>query len=320
MARRSDGGVSATANGFRPKRREPAHAASLAAAAAGLGTPLVGATYGVVRVGYEEYFRALGLSPEVVGLGQAAIVSRVAVIVGLALLLVATYGAVGVTIYRLAGPLTARSAGAGRWYLQLVWLLAPFGVLIAALASSIVVLVWLGMGADARVWAVGALSVGVIALQLSWLAGLEPELGGWVARVVRFIYVNGLPKVGWLLVAVLGGVYVAVSVQNFWRDSASAGRTVRRTGQLSLDNLNVTVAAARVIPKGADPLGICDGARRAVLVGRNGGTSFVLLLPPQDTAGSSEVVPMHDSQYAVAATSGDPQSCDRRAPGAVQLR
>src|SRR4051794_3736223 len=72
-----------------------------ATAAAGLCAPLVGVFYGIVRVGYEEYYSALGLTPEVAGLGQAAIVSGVGVLVGLLAALIATWVMFAIVVYRL---------------------------------------------------------------------------------------------------------------------------------------------------------------------------------------------------------------------------
>jgi hypothetical protein len=102
MARRAEA-EGAVANGFGVRRRAWTGSLSSVVAAAGLGPSLVGVLYGVVRVGYEEYYGGLGLSPDVVGLDQAAIVARVGVVLGLAMLLVGTLIAFGVTIYRLAG-------------------------------------------------------------------------------------------------------------------------------------------------------------------------------------------------------------------------
>lgn len=311
MGRRS-GGESAAVNGFGGAQAGAGAWLSTAAAAAGLGAPVVGALYGVVRVGYEEYYRGLGLSPEMVGLGQAAIVSRVGVIIGLAALLIATFLAFGVTIYRLARPLTSRSTKDATWYVQLGWLAAPFAVLTAIIATGLV-LRWLGAGAGGRFWTVGALSSGVVALQLSWFAGLQPEMGAWGVRAIRFVYVNSLPKVGWLLIAAVGGGYMAVSVEEFWKGSARAGRQVKQTGQLPVDYLNVTVSPARIIPKDRDRLGVCDGSREAVLVGRSDDVSFVLLLPGR-SGEQSEVVPLNDTDYAVATATGEPRSCSPRVP------
>ena len=198
-----------------------------------------------------------------------------------------------------------------RWYVQLGRLLAPFAVMLATAVASAVVLQWLGTGVDGRVWVLGAVSVGVLALQLSWFSSLHPDLGTWSTRVIRFVYVKGLPRVGWLLVAAVACGYLAVSAQDFWKGSWRAGQTVKETGQLTVDYLNVTVTPARIIPKSGDRLDVCDGSRKAVLVGRNEGVSYVLLMPTRDGK-QSEVVPLHQDDYAVATATGEPQSCNPR--------
>ena len=68
---------------------------------------------------------------------------------------------------------------------------------------------------------------------------------------------------------------------------------------------------ARVIPKGDDPLAVCDGLRKAVLVGRHDRVSYVLLRLPGDPAGSeSEVYPLHDGDYAVVTATRGTQRCN----------
>lgn len=136
MQRRIDN-AAVTANGETLSPGDPTRLAPVIAAIAAVATPLAGALYGVVRVGYENYYRELGLSPEMVGLGEAAIVSRVAVFVGLFILLLAAFGAFGVTIFRLASPLIERSAQSGTWVRQAGWFLSPFLVLIIAVVVSV---------------------------------------------------------------------------------------------------------------------------------------------------------------------------------------
>ena len=306
-------GESAVANGFAARRSDFSGLLSTGAAVAGLGAPLIGATYGVVRVGYEDYYDGLGLSPEDVRLGQAAIVSRVAVLVGFAFLLVATLAAFAVVIHRLTGPLTSRVTAGAVWYVQLGWMLAPFLVLVITASASGLVLAWLGGGTTALLWAVSAVSVGIIVVLLNGFASQQRDVGDWGVRVIRSVYDKGLPKVGWLLIAAMAGGYLTALVDNFWKSSWRAGQKVKETGQLSADYLNVTVTPARIIPKDGDHLGVCDGSRRAVLVGRNDDTSFVLMLPSRD-GDESEVFPLKDMEYAVTTATAEPQTCGTKVP------
>jgi hypothetical protein len=302
------------ANGFGGRRWDPGRIAPLGAAGAALAGPLVGGAYGVIRVGYENYYRGLGLTPEVVGLGQAAIVSRVGVAVGLLAVLLAAFAAFGVTIFRLARPLVDRSSQPGPWYVQGAWLGAPFLLLVAAVTASGVLMQRLLEPADLKFWIAGSLGAGMIGLQVCWLANVAGSLAGAPARVIRFVYLKGLPRVGWLVMFALIAGYVGIAVAHFWDRSTAAGRDVFRTGELSYEPLHVTVSPARVIPKTGDPLKVCSDFRSAVLVGRHGGTSFVLLRPTRDGDRATEVVPLLDGEYAVAVVSGRPQGCNPKAP------
>jgi hypothetical protein len=166
------------ANGFGGRRWDPGRIAPLGAAGAALAGPLVGGPYGVIRVGYENYYRGLGLTPEVVGLGQAAIVSRVGVAVGLLAVLLAAFAAFGVTIFRLARPLVDRSSQPGPWYVQGAWLGAPFLLLVAAVTASGVLMQRLLEPADLKFWIAGSLGAGMIGLQVCWLANVAGSLAG----------------------------------------------------------------------------------------------------------------------------------------------
>jgi hypothetical protein len=73
--------------------------------------------------------------------------------------------------------------------------------------------------------------------------------------------------------------------------------------------LSVTASPARVIPKGGDPLKVCDGSRTAALVGRNNGVSYVLLVPGTKSDPPPEVVPLGDDDDAVATGTAERRSC-----------
>jgi len=303
----------ASSNGFRPRDIDASHRGyvrrrfdanpfvSVAGAAAGLAVPISGVAYGVIRVGYDEYYRGLGLTPEIVGLSQAAIVSGVAVVVGFLAALVATWVSFGVLVYRLIAPLRSGQADADRSWWDWCQLGSTY---LAALGVAAV-------PALLAKWATGAVFAGLIAVQLSWvLADTELRLGDRLQRATRSAYAGTLPRVGLLLtLTVVGGALIGLTL-NFWHDTARAGQVVRETGRLPEElYLNVTTSPARVIAKGDDPLKVCDGSRKAVLVGRHDGVSYVLLLPGKDTDPPSEVVPLSDSDYAVATATAAAQPC-----------
>ena len=319
MARRLDGD-SAIVNGFGADTADRTgdlhHLIGPLGAAAACAAPLLGIIYGVVRVGYEEYYGALGLTPEVVGLGQAAIVSRVAVIVGSLAALVATWVMFGVFVYRLIVPL--RSIGLDRqrrwrdWLrLGLAYVVGFCVVLLPAVIAGRV----LG-GRGLRLWASGAVSAGVIALMASWMLG-DPELDlrHGLRRAARSAYAGPAPRLRLLLVSTAAGAGLFALTLNFWSDTAEAGRIVRATGRIPIGHLNVLVVPARVVPKAGDPLKVCDGLRNAVLVGRKEGVSYVLLFLPGDPAGTkSEVFALDHGDYAVVASAHGGQRCS---PGAA---
>lgn len=77
------------------------------------------------------------------------------------------------------------------------------------------------------------------------------------------------------------------------------------------------VSPARVMPLGDDPLGICDGSRVAILVGRDGGRSYVLLRASAGgdpaTAPPGEVLPLPEADYSVVTGVERPLPCIRQA-------
>lgn len=318
MGRRVDDDQ-ARANGFCSPLSQPVdvhRAVSSAGAAAALVLPVLGVAYGIIRVGYEQYYAALGLSPEVVGLGQAAIVSGVAVLVGTLAALLATWIMFGVVVYRLLVPLRTHREDSQRslrdWLRLSLAYIAGFCVALSpGLFAALV-----GGGYGFTLWASGAVIFGLLALEASWMLGdSELRLAELLKRAARSAYDGSLPQVRLLAsLAVAGGVTLAL-VFNFLNDATHAGRVVRATGRLEMGYLAVTVSPARIVPKGDDPLRVCDGLRKAVLVGRNGSVSYVLMFLPGDAAGSrSEVVPLQDGDYAVATATNEPQSCNPKLP------
>jgi hypothetical protein len=284
-----------------------------AGAVGALAVPMSGILYGIIRVGYEEYYRGLGLTPDDVGLSQAAIVSGVAVVMGTLLALVATWVAFGVVIYRLMAPMRAADAQAERtwsdWFRLLLAVLIGFSVAFAPLAAAVA----LGAGRSFFMWATGALYAGVIGVELCWLFAVE--IRDVMRRAWRFLYPRSQPKVALLLGATIVGGVVVVSVLGFWDASAAGGRAVHDTGRRPAGLfLQVLTSPARVIPKGDDPLKVCGGDRRAVLVGRHDGVSYVLLLPEKGPGPPSEVVPLSDADYAVATATIAQPTCGPAPP------
>ena len=318
MERRSIG-ESSIANGFggSPATRPDVHRmVSSAGSVAGLSVPFVGVVYGVIRVGYDQYYASLGLTPEVVGLSQAAIVSSVAVLFGTLATLVATWIMFGRVVYRLIVPFTSRLPDGQRSWWDWGRMVAAYAAGFCVAASPALISALVAGGAGFRLWASGAVIAGALALEVSWMLGeSELAIGPTMRRVMRSLYAGPAPRVGLLATVTIAGALIVGLVLNFWDDATKAGRTVRATGRHDMGSLNVTVSPARVIPKADDPLGVCDGTRTAVLVGRHDDVSYVLMLTPGDDAGSrSEVVPLDAGDYAVATAKSEPVACNRKAP------
>ena len=215
---------------------------------------------------------------------------------------------------RFMAPLRVTAPDAERSRRDWLKLALAYAAAFSLAASRALLALWAG-GAGPGFWAGGSVSAGVLAIQLSWMLGdAELRLGDRVQRATRSAYAGTVPRVGLLLsLTILCGILVSLTF-NYWSDTARAGRVVRETGRLPISHLNVTVSAARVIPKEADPLEICNGSRKAVLVGRHENVAFVLLLPGGLGDPGPEVVPLTDDDYAVATAAGEPRACDPKLP------
>lgn len=184
----SDGGLHA--NGFpdlsAPSRVDVHRVLSVLGPLAGLTVPLLGIAYGVVRVGYEQFYRPLGLSPELVGLSQAAIVGGVAVVVGSLAWILATWVMFGVVIYRLIAPLRSGRRDQDRSRRDWVKLVVAYLVGLALASAPAAVATLVAGGRGLALWASGAVIAGVIALELSWmLADPELRLGDRLQQAAR---------------------------------------------------------------------------------------------------------------------------------------
>lgn len=272
--------------------------------AASLGGPIIAAvSYGVTRVGYEEYFAPLGLTPDVVGLGQAAIVSRPAVAVGVVAFAVTTWFGVGAISYRLIAPIALRQENEATTSFAWVKLLGlAVGLFLAGvLLPTIMLGLLLGGGPGPALWVGGALNVGAVGF---FFACISPA---WKP----FNWLSTRRSLVALASFVVLGALLFMGTLDFWAAAGHAGRVVRSKGVLSpdVDYLAVTVAPVRVIPKDGDPLGVCDGSRRSVLVGRNDGAAFVLFLPDEESATPTEVLRLEATDYGVATGASEPQTC-----------
>lgn len=271
---------------------------------ASLGGPIIAAvSYGVTRVGYEEYFAALGLTPDVVGLGQAAIVSRPAVAMGVVAFAATTWLGVGALSYRLIAPIALRQENEATTSLARVKLLGlAVGLFLAGvLLPTIMLGLLLGGGPGAALWVGGALNVGALGFFFGYISPAWAPFGRLSAR---------RPLVALVSFVVLGAL-LSMGTLDFWAAAGHAGRVVRSEGVLppDVDYLAVTVAPVRVIPKDGDPLRACDGSRQSVLVGRNDGAAFVLFLSDEDSATPTEVLRLEESHYGIATGATEPQTC-----------
>lgn len=287
---------------------------SLATAVAVVSSPVAAAVYGVVWVAHQEYYRPLGLTPAAVGLGQVGVVSRLALLMGIIAFGVAAWVGFGVVAYRLSAPVRAAELDSERRLRQWLIVIAAyaFALLVAAVVPAFLIARLAG-GPSLRVWTWGIVVAAALAIELSWFLGdRELAIAGRLDRAARALYAGRLPAVGSLLLFSLIGGLLVVWTSNLVVHAERAGRVVLATGALP-DGLywylDVQAAPARVVPKGEDPLKICDGSRQAVLMGRHGGDAFVLMLPTSPGGHAPEVLPLEESEYAVVTGKSSPETC-----------
>jgi hypothetical protein len=274
--------------------------------------------YAVVRVAYEEFYRLLGLTPEQVGIGQAAMVARtgaISVVLGLA---IASWITVAVVAYRVVSglrgqaPVGAPGGGAlarfARRYeteLRLMIVLVIGVCLVLALAylfRHTYVPLWLSGGLSSV--AIGCLvgETRAILRDSSKAEGKVQQIRNWVSAAA--------PIRLWALVLLGAAVFgLAFSI---WGSGEEAGRELLRTGVVSqrrFGHLYLQAAPARIVPLGTDPLAVCDEERTATLLGRSDQVTFVLV---RGAAGSHEVMPLRQTDYAVVTGVPTPQSCRNR--------
>ena len=291
-------------------------ALALAKAVVAVGAAVL---YGVVWVGYEEFYGGLDLSPEDIGIGQATIVSRAAVALGLVAAPFASCVGFGIVAFRLSRPILARRPGSEP---RLSYWSKVLGANLVALFIAVVLPVGLlamvanGPGGAAIVPLV--ISIGGLALEVSLILN-DPEvaLGNRLSRVRQWLYPGRGPRVGVSLACSLIGVVLVAWAWNFLSDAAYAGRALRSSGVLPTEKvhfLNVGVAPARIRPKGADVAGVCEGETKAVLLRRRDDVAFVLVMGGDRPEARSEVVPLRESEYSVVAAVDAERACSPRAP------
>jgi len=287
--------------------------------------------YGLVWVAYEEFYGSLGLTPAQVGLGQATIVSRVAVFFGvLAFGFVACAG-FGVVAYRLTAPVRTRhrqpSLPFDEWLRmtgrdELRSWAKVSGVHVGALFLSVVIPVGVlravARGPSLRIWEQGIVLAAALGFELSWLLN-DPDVSVTqeLNRAGRWLYRGSTPRVRGLLSLSLLGVALAAWATNFVTDAGYAGGTLLSTGNLpphKVDYLSVEASPAEIVPRGDDPLRVCASSRHAMLLGRNHGLSFVLLSPVGPSDLPSAVVPLDDRDYTVATVGKYAQPCAPKSP------
>lgn len=190
--------------------------------AASLGGPIIAAvSYGVTRVGYEEYFSPLGLTPDVVGLGQAAIVSRAAMAVSVLAFAVMTWFGLGVISYRLAAPIVLRQENEATTSFAWVKLMGlAVGLFVAGAVVPTVMLGWLlGGGPGAVLWVGGALNVGAAGFLFACISPAWTPFN-WLSTRRPLVALAGFVVLGALLF---------MGTLDFWADARPrrSGRTVR---------------------------------------------------------------------------------------------
>lgn len=206
-----------------------------------------------------------------------------------------------VVVYRLTAPFQAGLlTGEG---VRVPAQSAALVLVTAAITTAVpILLLWLvARGPGARLLAQGfPAAAGNAVLVAGILSAGAVGAGVRSGRFAAFCREQFSKVRGVVAVCLLLAVALAWAT-NFWAAADEAGRVVRSEGRLSKSRfgyLNVTVAPTRVIPKTGDPLGVCDGWRRAVLVGRGERGAYVLLLPA-DTDGPSEVALLESADYGV---------------------
>ncbi len=241
--------------------------------------------------------------PDLVGLSQAAIVSRPAVALGVLAFAVATWFGVVAISYQLIAPITMRQQKEAPTSFAWVRLLGlAVGLFLAGVLLPTIMLGKLvGGGPGSALWVGGALNAGAVGFFFAHISPVWAPLSRVRARR-PFAALVGL---------VVAGALIFMGAIDFWANTRQAGRMVRSRGELPTDMgyLAVTVAPARVVPKGGDPLGVCDGSRRSVLLGRKDRAAFVLFLADEESRTPTEVLQLEVSDYGVATGVAEPQTC-----------
>ena len=284
-----------------------------------IGAAAAAILYAVLRIAHSEFYSPLGLTPEDVGLSQTAIIARATVMFGFHALLLTTELATAVLAYRLILPISRLSSHERRFDWPVVVCLLP-GIALLVVLNFLVGSLF-GSGVRRLWWGLAIPGVGVAA-SLALLIGVSEEKESATQRPItrrerwanrcshwyRSLYGEQLRSMVRVIVYLMTALFVTWATIEAWRIAPQAGRHLRDTGELSSNAwyLDVLAAPARVIPRAADPLHVCGGERRAVLMGHRGGNALVLLVPPD---GRGEVVPLAESDYVVVTGVQQPMAC-----------
>ena len=107
------------------------------------------------------------------------------------------------------------------------------------------------------------------------------------------VFPNGRPRIASTVGLTVACVAVIVVVVAVWKSAAKDGRELYESGKIpgGVTTLFASnVSPAMVIPRGNDPLRVCDGSRVAIVLGRAHGVSQVFWLPVSRQSMSPEVV------------------------------
>lgn len=269
--------------------------------------------YGVVRTSSAEFYNALGLAPEDVGLTQVRLVVSAGFLFAFLLAMTLMAYSTG----HLAWRLSQDFAGSQRSWRRALLLVAILSLILAqpVAFTSGLTRSWLWLASSSAVLG------GLVAVSSILLDG---SFGSWISSIERRLFPGGrsyLTGTAVLVVAFL--VLAPIMLLSLVEGEGRAGRRLRFDGKLPTSLLTPTypVFPARVVPRGDDPLGICDGSRVAILVGRDGGRSYVLLRAPGSggpaPALPGEVLPLSEGDYSVVTGVERPVPCTRRAAAPV---
>lgn len=272
------------------------------------------AVYGVVRTAAAEFYNALGLAPEDVGLTQVRLVASAGFLIALLLALTLMMCLTGLLVWGIshdqAGPQMS-------WIRVLLVVFIPSLLIHQATAFISGFLgVWLQMAGISAVLVAATAAINTMASRFE-----HEDYRKSISTLKRWLLPSGQSRVRLSVVLVaLFLILVPPPLATLIGNEGGEGMRLLRVGTLPesfLASTTYPVFPARVVALADDPLGICDGSRVATLVGRDGGRSYVLLRAPTNgdpaAAAPGEVMPLSDADYSVVTGVDRPLPCTRRA-------